>query len=121
VRSGQNDTYSVAFGEERINEIRSISKVTGLQQAEIVRHLWDTYKKSAVEELLAGKEQSLEGKLADIKGLLEELTAPGDSEIVKDVKEPAPAEPEEDADESFEDDEEEEYEEDPNDFDTAAF
>ena len=126
MRSGQKDTYSVAFGEKRIAEIRGISKLTGLQQSAIIRFMWDNFKVAAVEKLLAGREQSLEGALAGIKKLMDELTeGPGEiaepgveSEPVQEDKEEVVADVAENADS---DDDDDPFEESPDDFDPATF
>ena len=48
----KSDTYSVSFGAERIKSIRNVSDVTGLQQSEILRELWDRKGLEVIGELL---------------------------------------------------------------------
>lgn len=69
------DTYSISFGEKRIAEARELSGLTGLQQAEIMKALWDRYRFVVVEELLAEKGESLESKLAGTKRLMRDLAS----------------------------------------------
>lgn len=69
------DTYSISFGEDRIAEARELSGLTGLQQAEIMKALWDRYKMVVIEELLQEKGESLEEKLKDTKKLVRDLTS----------------------------------------------
>ena len=69
------DTYSISFGEARIAEARELSALTGLQQAEIMKALWDRYKLVVIEELLQEKGESLEEKLKDTKKLVRDLAS----------------------------------------------
>ena len=71
----QKQTYSVVLGEERISEIREISKITGLQQAEIFRRLWDRYKLTVIQEMLGENEEDLDARLKGTKKLMREIEA----------------------------------------------
>ena len=68
-----SDTYSVSFGAERIERIRSISDVTGLQQSEILRELWDRRGIEVIGELLEEKEVELGARLDNISSLMDQL------------------------------------------------
>lgn len=59
------DTYSISFGEERIEEIRSLSSLTRLPQADIFRKLWDEFKYQAIEMLLEDSEIDLQSLLKE--------------------------------------------------------
>lgn len=69
------DTYSISFGEERIAEARELSGLTGLQQAEIMKALWDRFKFEVIEELLQERGESLNEKLKGTKKLMRDLAS----------------------------------------------
>lgn len=69
------NTYSVAFGEDRIAEIREMSRLTGLKQGEILKTLWDDFKIQAVEKLLANRGETLDKKLKSTSKLVRDLTS----------------------------------------------
>ena len=71
----QKQTYSVVLGVERIAEIREISRLTGLQQAQIFRRLWDRHKYSVIQEMLEENEENLDARMKGTKKVMREIQA----------------------------------------------